>query len=62
MLVSVIRDAVGVVDLLVDEWNDPAIGLYTSLGFRPAEMVATEPVKRRMALSGGSPLIGLTVS
>jgi len=27
MLTSVIRNAVGVVDLLVDEWNDPAVGL-----------------------------------
>lgn len=38
------------VDLLVDEGNDPAIGLYESFGFTRAEMCPTVPPKRRMVL------------
>jgi ribosomal protein S18 acetylase RimI-like enzyme len=50
MLLSVLQSARGFVDLLVDEWNAPAIGLYKSLGFMPAEMCSTVPPKRRMVL------------
>ena len=50
MLQTVIADAHREVDLLVDEANEPAIRLYGSLGFEPAEMCPTIPPKRRMVL------------
>ncbi len=50
ILRSVIEAATNSVDLLVDESNEPALRLYESLGFKPAEMCATVPPKRRMAL------------
>ncbi|HET9095936.1 MAG TPA: N-acetyltransferase [Candidatus Baltobacteraceae bacterium] len=52
LLRSVIENAHGSVDLLVDESNTNAVGLYESLGFVPAEMCPIEPPKRRMSLRG----------
>ena len=51
MLRSVIEAANGFVDLLVDEWNEPAVLLYESLGFRRAEICGTVPPKRRMVFN-----------
>lgn len=51
LLRSVIENSQRTVDLLVDESNTIAVGLYESLGFVPAEMCAIEPPKRRMSFS-----------
>ena len=51
ILRSVFHAATNSVDLLVDESNEPALRFYEYLGFKPAEMCATVPPKRRMALT-----------
>jgi len=51
MLRSVIEAANGFVDLLVDEWNEPAILFYEGFGFARTEICCTVPPKRRMVLN-----------
>jgi len=51
LLETVIERADREVDLFVDQRNEPAITLYRSLGFHPAEKSKTIPFRQRMVLT-----------
>jgi [ribosomal protein S18]-alanine N-acetyltransferase len=51
LLRAVIARADRDVDLLVDPDNEPAIGLYRSLGFEPGEADPNVPARQRLVLT-----------